>query len=152
RLIKTAEKDGAKVTFASNGKTVKPSQETLKNISAVMLTARRYIDYGTIEGWLEVASIRGGKHFIVCEVFTNNRIRCNTSQEQFLQWLPLMKKRLAVSGRIKYKSHKPESINVEEISVLADTSELPQLADIPPIDITGGLSSEEYVRRMRDAQ
>ena len=64
----------------------------------------------------------------------------------------LLGRRVVVSGRIRYRSHKPTSIQAEEIHPLRDASELPQLEDMPPIDITGGLSPEEYVRRLRDAQ
>ncbi|HLN30460.1 MAG TPA: OB-fold nucleic acid binding domain-containing protein [Gemmataceae bacterium] len=152
KLIKTVNDDGGKVTFSSNGKKVSPGVEAVKNIHAVIETARRYIDYGTIEGQLQTVSVRGTQHFFTYETFTDNKVMCSVTPEQFQQWMSLLGKRVAVTGRIRYRNHQPQGINVENIRVLRDSSELPQLAEIPPIDITSGLPAEEYVRRMRDAQ
>jgi len=152
KLIKTVNDDGGKVTLSSNGKKVSPGGEVVRNIHSVIERVRRYTDYGTIEGELQTVSVRGREHFLIYETFTDNKVTCSVTQEQFQQWMHLLGKRVAITGPIRYQNHKPQTVNVEEVRVLRSSSELPQLADIPPIDITSGLSSEDYVRRMRDAQ
>jgi hypothetical protein len=63
------------------------------------------------------------------------------------------KRRVRVSGKIlvSYQSRRPNRIDVESIEILPRKSELPRLADLPPLDITGGMEEAEYVRKLRDA-
>ena len=59
---------------------------------------------------------------------------------------------MAVSGRLRYRNNKPVLMHVESIRILRNTEELPQAKDIGPLDLTNGMSSEDYVRRLRDAR
>jgi hypothetical protein len=153
QLISTAEKDGARLTLSSGHRDqVTPTPQALRHIEEIVATARIYLDYGTIEGRLETVSVRGRQHFFVFETLTEQRVECLPQRDEFEKSLSLLGKRVAVSGRIRYRNHKPTTIHVENLKVLRESSELPQPRDIGPIDITGGLSSEEYIRRMRDAQ
>jgi hypothetical protein len=153
KLVKGVQKEGAKMTVASdrtNG--VTPTVRIVENIKKVVEKARTYTDYGTIEGRLEVISVRGGTSISICEAFTNHRIDCEITTDRLQEAKDLLDERVAVTGRIHYRNRKPTSIHVESFRRLRDASELPQLEDMSPIDITGGLSSEEYIRRMRDAK
>ena len=62
-----------------------------------------------------------------------------------------LRKRVQVYGRAKYVRGKVTSMEVESIRILREMHELPQPKDIGKVDITSGLSSEDYVRGMRDA-
>ncbi len=62
------------------------------------------------------------------------------------------KQRVVVTGEIYVDrtTRKPRKVVVRELRIMPPPSELPQLEDLAGIDITGGMDSAEYVRRMRD--
>src|SRR5262249_45647922 len=88
----------------------------------------------------------------VWERLPERMIRCIIATDQLQHAKDLLGKRVAVTGRISYRNHKPTSIQVERIDRMQEDSELPELKDIGPINITGGMSPEEYVRSLRDAR
>lgn len=65
-------------------------------------------------------------------------------------------RKVRVRGKLIYaaKSKFPKTIMVEEIEKLAEDADLPQLGDLLGIapGITGDISSEEYVRRLRSGE
>ena len=151
RLVR---REGTLFTFSSNGKNkVTLTEKTLEHIDDIISKARLYIDLSTIEGYLEMVSVHHRASFFIWEVLTNHKIDCYGNDEQFDKALALLKKRprIAVTGRIHYRNHVPLSIEVESVTVLRDKNALPQPKDIGPINITDGLSSEEFIRRMRNA-
>jgi hypothetical protein len=152
--VNAAEDDGKKLTVsASKKKTVSPTPQIVTHIKEIVAKSRKYADYGTIEGTLQEISIRGGSKIGISESFTGQWIMCAVAPEQIQEAMRYFGKRVAVSGTIRHSNHRPTSITIEEpIQVLRDSSELPQVEAMPPIDITGGLSSEEYVRRLRNAK
>jgi hypothetical protein len=131
---------------------VELGQQTIKRVKELEARARVYVDYGTIEGRLETISVHNGNSFVVWEAMTNNRIECRITPEQLEEAKQLLGKRVAISGRLRYRNHKPISMEVESIKVLRERAELPQPETMKPIDITGGESSEEYIRRLRNAR
>jgi hypothetical protein len=123
----------------------------VKHIDELASRARLYVDFSTIEGRLEVISVHEHNSLFIWETLTNNRVECFVSDEQIKEAALLLNKRVTVSGRINYRNHVPKTISVEgPIKVLRTSTELPQPKDIGPIDITGGVSSEQHVRRMRN--
>jgi hypothetical protein len=141
------------VSVATDGKhEVTPTERTVAHIRQVVEKARVYLDYGTLEGRLEEISVHGGYRFTIWEELTNYRIECSISPDRLEEAKALLGHRVGVSGRIRYRNHRPTTIHVEGIRRLRGVNELPQLEGIEPIDITGGLRSEEYVRRMRDGE
>jgi hypothetical protein len=156
RLHQVAAGDGAKVTVSSNGKRpITLTPKTVEHVKAIVAKARIYVDYGTIEGRLEILSVHQHDSFFLFETLTNKRIECIVAdEEQFKEAISLLLKRtrVAVTGMIKYRNHEPKTLNVENIRRLKGSNELPQSKDMPPIDIADGMDPAEYVRRIRDAQ
>jgi hypothetical protein len=153
KLVKSVTADGTTVAFASDGrKKVRLTEKTVQHIDEIVAKARLYVDYSTIEGRVEVVSIHEGNSVFIWETLTRHRIECSfRDDEQFNRAVALLGKRVAVAGRVHYRNHIPRTITVEEpIRMLRDAADLPQPKSIGPIDITGGLSSEDHVRRMRD--
>lgn len=149
---KLAKVQGASLAFSSNGsdKTTL-SESAIKNIEEVKAKARLYVDFTTIEGQLELVSSHGRRSFAVWETLTNHKVECFGTDEHFAQALHLIEKRVAVVGRVSYRNHVPKSIQVETMKAMPGIGELPQPKDIGPINITDGVSSEEHVRRLRNA-
>lgn len=153
KLVNVAKSDSAVVSFESKSvPKFQLTEKTLEQIDALASKARLYVDFSTIEGRLEVVSVHDHDSFFVWETLTNRRIECFADAEQMKQASTLLKKRVSVTGRVSFRNHVPQSIYVDgPIRQLHDSSELPQPKDIGPINITDGLSSEEHVRRMRNA-
>ena len=156
-LALAGRKDDLTVSVAVDRKRcVQLTPQAVDNIRQVMQGTRRYIDFGTIEGKLDTVSVRGGPNIVIWEVLTNYRVVCAIAPEMLAEILDNAKTflgaRVAVTGRITYANDRPKSIQVEKFRRLRTVDELPQFEAIPPIDITGGIPSEEYVRKMRDAQ
>lgn len=129
------------------------TKQTVTHLKEISEKARVYIEYTTIEGRLEEISIRHTDHVNVWETLTNSRIECRVTAEQMEEaWKAIRARvpRVAIAGRLRYRNNRPTLMLVESIRVLRTAAELPQPQDIGPIDITGGVSSEEYIRRLRD--
>jgi hypothetical protein len=153
RLAKAAQRDGASLTFSANGSAkVTLTKKTVDHIEQIEAKARLYVDFSTIEGYLEVLSVRHRMSFYIWESHTDKKVECLVTDTLFDKALSLIKgrPRLAVTGRVHYRNHIPKTIDVDSIRVFPDISELPQPESIGPIDITDGLSSEDHVRRMRN--
>jgi hypothetical protein len=151
KLFEVTRKDGATLTFSSDHlDEITLTEQAARHIEEIASKARLYIDFGTIEGQLEVVSVHEHRSFSIWETFTNRRVECLVNEEQFQTAIDLLGKRVAVTGRVKYRNHVPKSIWVESLRKLREEMELPDLKNVGPIDITGGLSSEEHVRRMRN--
>jgi hypothetical protein len=150
-LLKVVKKDGSVLKLGSDHKDeVTVTELALEHIEDVVARARVYVDHGTIEGQLDEISVHESPVAFIWERFPVRRVKCVISQEQVQQVKDLLGRRVALTGRISYRNHKPVSVQVEAIRAMRDENELPQLKDIQPIDITGGLSPEEYVQRLRD--
>lgn len=109
----------------------------------------------TVEGSLETVTIHGGDAFDVFDQLTGARIRCMLPEGKLNEAVDALGRRVAVSGRAKFSDKgRPISIEVESIRVLSDKDNLPSAADFEGggrLDITGGMDSAEFVRRLRDA-
>ncbi len=153
KLAKMMSGEDFALEFASNGsaKTTLTDQ-AVKHIDELTKRAHLYVDFSTIEGRLEVVSVHEGKAIFIWETLTNRKIECRIGDEHFQAAQSLLGNRVRVTGRVSYRNHIPWLIHVEEpIRRLRTMSELPQPNDIGAINITGTLTSEEHVRRMRDA-
>jgi hypothetical protein len=113
--------------------------------------------FGSIEGTIELVSIhRRSRRFNLCHAITGKSIRCNLSEqlEDDVFQAAQDRRRVAVSGLISYNA-KGEAISAavnKPIRFLKLEHELPspeKMLGIAP-DITGDLSTKDYVRSLRD--
>jgi hypothetical protein len=124
----------------------------------VATKARKYKDVGTVEGRLEEISVHGMPEtsplFRIWDPIPlpGHYVKCVISEDRLPQVKDWLGQRVSVSGPIQYQNHKPILIEVQNIRRLRTQAELPQIETMKPIDITGDLSPEEYIRRMRDAE
>lgn len=151
KLVAVAKKEDTPIAFAiDNEERLSLTEKSSKRVNELVDKARLYVDVSTIEGKLETISVHGGTSFIVWESFTNNKVECRVSKDQFEKWSQYLGKRVSLTGRVAYRNHIPKSITVDEIRVLRGSSELPEPKDIGPVDITGGMKSEDYIRSIRN--
>lgn len=120
----------------------------------------------TILTWIEVAegSLKGRVEAIYlhrgCNVFylypesDYPRVTCHFPAKMREESLSAIDNLAIVTGRMEYKrgSISPHKVQVREIDVIRDPDSLPTLKDLRGIapDLTGGLNSVDYVRRVRN--
>ncbi len=121
------------------------------------LVGVRYRALGAVEGQIEVVSIRKRRrHFSITHSRTLRSIRCSFPEAVESSVFEAMegRRRVIVTGLIGYNAkHEPISIEVQkELRFLGREHELPSIEDLAGSDpdLTGSLSTEEYIRSLRD--
>jgi len=121
------------------------------------LVGTHYKSLGSIEGRIELVSVhKGSKRFTLYHIRTGKAIKCNLPPEVEADvWSAAeQRRRVGVSGLISYNIiGEPLSVLVKgPLRFFKTEEELPtseKLAGIAP-DITGDLSTEDFVRSLRD--
>lgn len=139
----------ARITYSTARYTaIVPTQRIAANVDEL---TQVYEELTTFEGDLDSVTLHGKRIFYVWDVF-DGRIACRFSEDMLERVRELLGHRVSVSGKARFsRGGRPLSIEVVEARKLRDQSELPQIRDLVGIDITHGLSSEAYVRSLRDA-
>lgn len=117
------------------------------------LLASKFRAKGALEGRIETVSERRGLHFDLLDQLTKVRVTCHAETEDVMKRAhSAWRHRAVVYGQVKYdKNGKPLSMKVEDLRQLRSRGELPQPADLRNVDITSGVESSEYIRRLRSA-
>lgn len=85
-------------------------------------------EWGTIEGTLEMISSRSALHFGVWDVIHDRQVRCYFGPDKLDDAMRTFRKRVAVSGPIRYRpTGEAVSIEVEDLQAFPEESELPTL-------------------------
>lgn len=107
-----------------------------------------YEDWGTIEGNLLEVSLVNQPTFRVFDDLTGRGIECRFDDSQLSLVKDALHHRVSVYGRVRYnRLGEPVVINVEEFEKIMEKP-VQQIS----IDLTGGMDSGEYVKRLRDEQ
>ncbi len=115
----------------------------------------QYAAWSSIDGKLDVISVRRVPYFVIFEHVTEHRVRC-LFPDGFLEHVKnYLGRRVVAAGFVRYRSDGiPMTLtNPTSLEPVPD----PQQADITAYrgtmpGITGGLSSYEYVRQMREVE
>jgi len=111
---------------------------------------------GFIRGALEYINIHSGqKVFKIYPEIGPNKVTCYFPDELKDMAISAVGQFIEVHGVMHYKSVSsfPHQIDVKKLDVLPNEDELPSIFDLRGItpDLTGGLSSEEFVNSLKDA-
>lgn len=108
---------------------------------------------GSVAGKLEVISVHGPPRFNVYDAVTKRAVRCRFAVERLDEVAAALGRRVVVTG-VVHRNAKGDPVKVDrpELRVLPEGVELPTARDLIGLvpDLTGDLSSEEYVRKLRD--
>lgn len=128
---------------------VVPTQRVAANVGELV---RTYDELTSFQGRLEAVTIHGKRIFHIWDPF-DGRIACRFSEAQLFAVRDLLAHRVSVYGRATFtKGGKPLYIEVEEITRLPEQHEVRSVRTYAPINITGGMSSHEYIRSIRDGE
>jgi len=110
---------------------------------------------GDVSGRLERVNIRGRYEFVVYPPVFTRGVVCTFSAEMFPEVQAALGRFITASGTLKFRPNRevPDRLLVKSFEVHPPNEQLPTLADVRalgPWD-TGGLSSVDYVRALRDA-
>ncbi len=141
------------------GKRVEFSESLADNanwaIRTIAAERRYYKEHGSLRGTLKtVTSVRAQTDkVILVDRLTGEETQCYFHSKDIEAavregW----KHRVVVTGDIYVdrRTRKRHKVLIRELRIIPTSNELPQLADLTGIDITEGIDSAEYVRRMRD--
>lgn len=124
--------DGHDVTRATvrvGSSAVDVVPKTAENVETLL--SPRYREIGTVEGRLQTLSDRGGVHFVIYDALTDDPVRCIVDPGQVDMALRAWRKRVAVTGLLRYrKDGEPISIDVEDIEEFPPESELPTADEV----------------------
>lgn len=124
-------------------------------VGQLATTARGYVEYGEVDGVLDLLSVRGAPFFGIREHHTGRPIRCNFPDSMFANvkaaLAPSDPPRVVVEGLVSYR-HDGTPVSVREIRHFfvrpREVRPLRALAGSLP-DFTNGVDGGEYVRRLR---
>ena len=110
---------------------------------------------GSAEGTLETVSIHRGSRFMIYHSRTKKAIRCDIPQDSDLldQAKEALGSRVLVAGLVHTNARgETISVSAKKLRILNESSALPSIASLggKHPDLTGGLTTEEYIRSVRD--
>lgn len=162
-MTRTFARGVKRIEFRTNGTTAAVTKKTAENaIKAIRKLeheeakrAGRYTEHGTIEGHLtDLSELSENDKLVIIDALTNHKTVCYFRGKGLeMSAREAWKKRVAITGEITVD--RPTGlaleVRVEEIRIIRDRDELPQIEDLYGFDITGGVEPSEYVRGLRDA-
>lgn len=156
RIVRRIGKDGIEgivVTGPERSVTISPEASAHMD----QLIPVKYRSLGSAEGTLETISVHGSPRFTIYHSRTKKAVRCDipaTDSTLLDRAKEALGRRVIARGRLERNARgEPVRIKAERLRILRERKDLPTIAELGGKypDFTGGLRSEEYVRRMRDS-
>lgn len=114
-----------------------------------------YYQWGTFDGWLTWINLQTNpKYFRIYDVLIDNYLKCYCNDNIKELAKKFIEMRVSVFGRATYnRFNKPVELIVERIEKCPSGDEIPCFDDLYKFgdELTDGMDTYEYVRRMRDA-
>lgn len=128
-ILDGTHRDLDRVQIWRNGTPHPISTRALANVDSFYGIESR--DWGTIEGILDGVYDRQGLKCTVLDILTNRRVKCFVGDDLLDEVLDAFDKRVSVSGVIRYRRHgEPDSIDIQEFSLLPAPEELPTFEEV----------------------
>jgi len=125
----TDEKDDTKIRVWTKKQPAVVTHKVVAHVAVLLNEA--YEDFGTIEGRIQVISEQGALHVFITEPIKQRRVRCYFDEDMLPAFLAAFRKRVEVSGRIKYRrDHTPISIYATQITEFPHSKDLPSYRDM----------------------
>ncbi|MBZ5678028.1 MAG: hypothetical protein LAP61_27605 [Acidobacteriia bacterium] len=109
---------------------------------------------GSVSGRLERVNLHNALSFDIFPPVGPSRVRCHFSEADRQTVKLALDNFVTVKGRLRYKTwdKHPHAIDVKVIDIHEPDSELPSIDDMRGLapDSTGGLSSEDFIRAIRE--
>lgn len=124
-------------------------------VNAGQLMSPKHSATGSVTGRLEMISVHRQPQFSVYHARTNRAVRCRFKPDRMMEKVKDgLGRRVLASGTVHYNyKDEPIRVDLEDLEILPAEEELPkpeQLLGMAP-DFTGESSTEQFLRRIRDA-
>ncbi|NSW84487.1 MAG: hypothetical protein HPY90_14790 [Syntrophothermus sp.] len=154
-LAVIAHRTGASIAIGALDTVKRLTEKTLE--AADRLLAQENIleeTWGSVEGTIEMVSLRNGLQCNIYDNLTDEKIECRVDESLFEEVRNALGKRIIATGRLKQLAGRVRSMKVLQLIPFSSEEDLPSIDQVTGIapDITGGLSIQEYIRRLRDEQ
>jgi len=156
-IVRDISRDGVSgVDYRFANRSVDLTPEASENLE--QLVGVRYRTYGSIEGVIEMVSVRkGARRFNVTHSRSHRSIRCSLPNKLEPAVLDAIRdrRRVVVTGLTAYNArHEPISVEVKEpLRFLGHEEELPAIRELlgNEPEFTEDSTTEDYIRSLRDA-
>jgi hypothetical protein len=119
----------SQITIQTNGKAHELSPSSVSYINDILKT--HDTAYGTIDGELLALNVKGKPRFSIYETIHQKPVNCFFEDERYPDVISAIRKRVSVYGKINYhRNGEPASVEIQNLKVFPDQSELPQFNDI----------------------
>jgi hypothetical protein len=141
------------ITVSANGDSCTITEDFPEHVQLVQ--GKDEITIGSISGKIEAINFHSPPYrFTIYPLVGPNRVRCVFKQKLKKEALAAIDKYVTVYGRLKYRQRAvyPYEIDVDNIITGPPPDKIAKLSDLKGMapNITDGLSSEEYIRKLRD--
>jgi len=142
------------VTIATDGAKVDVTESLEPKIEKIV--GPDEFEYGSISGDLELINIHADANtFRIYPVIGPKKVDCHFKKEDLQKAISGIGRYVEVRGELRYKKRDKfaYAVNATEIEVFPEEKDLPSILDLRGIapQATGDMTSEEFVRRLRDA-
>lgn len=128
-IVGVTEGDDTRVRVWSRKSPVTVTHRAVANVA--LLLSEAHEDFGTIEGRVQVISDAGALHVFIAEPIRSRRIRCYFEEPLLADFLAAFRKRVEVTGRIKYRRDgTPISIEATGLAEFPLAKDLPSFRDM----------------------
>ena len=128
RISRVAISDDSAVIVGGSGRSIKCSLTLDSTVNR--LVELRTKSWGSVEGKIQMISLRGTYRFNIYEVLTDERIACNIDDNLLEEVKEALGNRVVVYGEIHKKGGEFEYVKVEKIHRRPPPDKLPGFADI----------------------
>ncbi|HEX5245513.1 MAG TPA: hypothetical protein VFW41_00135 [Gaiellaceae bacterium] len=155
KLLKRTDSEGLEAAHL-NGSTTPLEQTTVRQDAAekvALILRPQFKGVGSVVGKLEVISVHGPAKFNVYDVLTKKAVSCRFEREKQDEIAAALGRRVVVTGIVHRNAHgDPVKVEKPELRILPDGIEPPSARDLIGLvpDMTGALSAEEYIRKLRN--
>ena len=129
KRLASLSNDELTVTVKSDEFEQKVTTQSIASVDSYLAPA--YVSDGMLDGELMVISAKNEKlELRLIDSITGSKVRCIVSEKLESQILPAFRRRIEVSGEIKYRADgRPVLITVKEFKLLPKDDELPTVKD-----------------------
>ncbi len=144
----------SQITVKSGDAVASPTQHVSANADEV-IGSKFYTETTSLDGQLTMISIAGKKGHLALglrEEIYGYEVVCDCTEEMLERAKELFGRRVSVEGELRYRRRDDAPVRLLVSRITPLDSRSVGFTDFPRIDITNGLSSEDFIRRMRDGE
>jgi hypothetical protein len=152
-IAKGLDKNVTELSFLRDGGEFPVTYDFVQTVDVIL--GPDEIVSGSLTGALEVINVHGTPQFTIYPVAGPKKVICTFPDDLIDNVIQGLGSMVSVSGLLRYKRRDnfPYAIDITALDIYPPEESLPTVFDLRGIapDATGGVASEVFIRRLRDA-